>query len=46
MIETHGGYKLVDGYVTKDGNVIPVPEERDFFKLIGVTYIEPERLDL
>jgi DNA polymerase/3'-5' exonuclease PolX len=40
------GYKLVDGYVTKDGNVIPVPEERDFYKLIGVTYINSEQRDL
>jgi DNA polymerase/3'-5' exonuclease PolX len=40
------GYKSVNGYLTKDGAIIPTPEEKDFFNLIGVPYIEPEHRHL
>lgn len=36
------GYKSVDGMLMKDGENIPVPEEKDLFKLIGLNYIEPK----
>lgn len=36
------GYKGVDGMLTKNGEPIPVPEERDLFWLLGLEYVEPE----
>ena|ERR1700739_1597535 len=34
--------KCVDGHITRDGIIVPVFEEEDFYRLIGVTYIKPE----
>ncbi|MGB3947463.1 MAG: hypothetical protein WBM13_05745 [Bacteroidia bacterium] len=39
---TKKGYKSVHGYLTKDGKRCEVREEKDLYKLIGVTYIAPE----
>lgn len=36
------GYKGVDGMLTKNGVIVPVREEKEFFELIGVPFIEPE----
>lgn len=36
------GLKGDDGYLTRNGYVIPVPEEQDLFNLIGVEYVAPE----
>jgi DNA polymerase/3'-5' exonuclease PolX len=36
------GYKSVKGVMTRDGVVVPVPEERDLFLLAGVPWREPE----
>lgn len=41
------GYKGIDGMLTKNGQPIPVPEEKDLFWLLGLEYVEPEyRLNL
>jgi DNA polymerase/3'-5' exonuclease PolX len=37
------GYKSVDGMLTRDGAQVPVPEERDLFRLARVPWTEPER---
>ena len=36
------GYKGVDGMLTKNGVIVPIREEKEFFELIGVPFIEPE----
>ena len=36
------GYKSVNGMLIKNNRPIFVPEERDLFKLSGVTWIKPE----
>jgi len=36
------GYKGIDGMLTKDGEPVPVPEEKDLFWLLGLEYVEPE----
>lgn len=36
------GYKGIDGNLTKDGDIIPVYEERDLFWILGLEYVEPE----
>lgn len=41
------GYKGVDGMLIKNGQPIPIPEEKDLFWLLGLEYVEPEyRLNL
>ena len=40
------GYKGKDGYLTKDGEIVEVKEEKDFFKLIGMPFVEPENRNL
>lgn len=41
------GYRGIDGTLTKNGKPIPVPEENDLFRLLGLEYVEPEyRLNL
>lgn len=37
------GYKSIDGYLTKDGQVIFISEEKDLFDLLEIPYIEPEK---
>lgn len=37
------GFKSVDGMLRKEGNAVPVYEEEDLFKLIGIDYIEPTK---
>lgn len=39
------GYEQKDGYLWKDGKVIPVYEERQYFQLLNLPYIEPEYRD-
>lgn len=36
------GYRGVDGYLTRDGEIIPVREEEDLFKLIKIPFVNPE----
>jgi len=36
------GYRGKDGYLTKGGFIVPVPDEKYLFELIGVPYVEPE----
>lgn len=36
------GYHGKDGMLTKDGVAIPVREERDLFRLVGMKWIPPE----
>lgn len=40
------GYKGENGFLTRQGNIIPVREEIDLFKLIGVEYVEPKKRNL
>jgi DNA polymerase/3'-5' exonuclease PolX len=35
------GYKSIDGMLMKDGVAVPVREETDLFRLIGVPWTEP-----
>jgi len=35
------GFRSVDGYLTKDGDKVPVKEEMELYRLIGVKWIEP-----
>ena len=37
------GFKSIDGMLTKNNQQIEVKEEIDLFKLIGVSYISPEK---
>jgi len=36
------GFKGVDGNLTKNGEIIPVREERDLFWILGLDYVDPE----
>jgi len=36
------GFKGENGFLTKNGVIVPVKEETDLFKLIGVEYVEPK----
>jgi len=36
------GFKGEDGFLTKNGAVVPVKEEIDLFNLIGVEYVSPK----
>lgn len=40
------GFKSIDGMLHKDGSAVPVYEEEELFKLIGINYIEPEKRNL
>jgi len=40
------GYKSVDGYLTKGGQLVEVREEKDLFKILGLDYVEPENRNL
>ncbi|MFA6586218.1 MAG: hypothetical protein WCS86_03615 [Candidatus Paceibacterota bacterium] len=40
------GYKGKDGYLTKDGEIVEIKEEKDLFKLIGIPFVEPEYRNL
>jgi len=40
------GFESQDGMLWKDGNVIPVREEMDLFRLIGIPWLEPEKRNL
>lgn len=35
------GYKGIDGFLTQDGNIIPIREEIELFELLGIPYVEP-----
>lgn len=35
------GYRHQEGHVTKDGCLVPVPEEEDVFRLIGRPFVPP-----
>lgn len=37
------GYRQKDGYVWRDGVMVPVPTEKAVFDLIGMKYISPEK---
>lgn len=36
------GFKGIDGNLTKDGEIIPVHEERDLFRILDLEYVDPE----
>lgn len=36
------GYKGVDGNLTREGKVVPVPEETTLFELLKLDFVEPE----
>lgn len=36
------GFKGNDGFLTRHGEIVPVKEESELFKLIGVEYIHPK----
>lgn len=36
------GYRGLKGNLTKNGKIVPVPEEQDLFDLIGLEWIEPQ----
>lgn len=36
------GYKSEGGYIYSNGERIPIPDEKDLFKLIGLIYVAPE----
>lgn len=36
------GYKSEGGYIYSNGKRVPIPEEEDLFKLIGLVYVAPE----
>jgi DNA polymerase/3'-5' exonuclease PolX len=40
------GYTSVGGMLTRHGEVVPCPEERDLFRLAGVKWIEPEERNI
>jgi len=40
------GFKSIDGYLFKNNERCAVREEKDLFKLIGVSYVEPENRNL
>lgn len=41
------GYKGIDGMLTKTGKPVPVKEEIDLFRLLGLEYVDPQfRMDL
>jgi DNA polymerase (family 10) len=40
------GFKSDGGYLFRDGERYEVREEKDLFKLIGVSYVEPENRNL
>jgi DNA polymerase/3'-5' exonuclease PolX len=37
------GVPSVDGYLTRDGERLATPEERDVFDLLNLEYVEPEQ---
>jgi len=37
------GFKGDDGYLTKDGSIIPVKEEEELFELLKLKYVEPAK---
>lgn len=43
---THVGFKSIKGYMVKSGKIHPAREEEDFFRMIGVPYVQPERRNL
>jgi len=40
------GFNSVDGRLFKNGKEVPVYEEEDLFKLIGLTYVHPSKRNL
>ncbi len=44
-IMPRAGYKQKDGYVWKDGKIIPIFGEEELFKLVNVPYIGPPKRD-
>ena len=36
------GHKCIDGYLTYESETVEVREETDLFRLIGLSYVEPE----
>ncbi len=40
------GFNSVDGFLTRNGEIVPVKEETELFKLIGVDYIPPTKREL
>jgi len=39
----YAGYKSEGGYLFRDGERIAIREEEDLFKLLGITFVEPEQ---
>lgn len=42
LLLPEAGFRQRDGYVRKDGVIVPTPEEEDVFRLIGLPFIPPE----
>ena len=40
------GFKSEKGHMVKNGKMYPAREEEDFFRMIGVAYVPPERRNL
>lgn len=38
-------YKQKDGYVWKNGLIVPIYDEEDLFRLMNIPFIEPEKRD-
>jgi DNA polymerase/3'-5' exonuclease PolX len=36
------GYKGIGGHLTLDGKIVPVPEESDLFRILGIPYANPQ----
>lgn len=36
------GFRGIDGNLTQNGEIIPVREERDLFRILGLEYVDPE----
>jgi DNA polymerase/3'-5' exonuclease PolX len=39
------GYRGIKGYLTKNGKIVPVREEKDLFDLIGMDWVDPKHRD-
>lgn len=41
-----GGYNSVDGMLMRNGVAVPMPEERDLFRVARVEWVEPENREM